>query len=149
MEQLQLLDGLDTGRPLSVSHRRKCYPEKEGTAAFGQYWGDESRSAHLHRYLHTKTSYKSAIGFQWNKACLMFILKALVQFQNENVLIIYSVPCHPRCKVLSLVKKKWRFLRKMFQDFSPHGELLWWFEVCHFGAALRLQLSPFKVILVN
>ncbi len=46
--------------------------------------------------------------------------KGLVYFQDKNVLIIDSSPCHPRCACLS-VENKLRFLRKIFQDFSLYG----------------------------
>lgn len=46
MEQVQLLDGPDFSRALGFSHRRKCDPEKEGTAASGCKRANQSRSVH-------------------------------------------------------------------------------------------------------
>jgi len=62
MEQLQFLDGLDTGRALSFPHRWKHYPKKESIAAFGRYWGDEGRSGHLHQYLHDAKTLKAPLN---------------------------------------------------------------------------------------
>ncbi len=51
------------------------------------------------------------------------VVEGEVHFQNLNFLIIYSPPCHPRCSCVSSVTKKFRFLRKTFQDFSPYSGL--------------------------
>lgn len=89
MEQLQFLDRLDTGCAFSFPHRWEYYPEKEGIAAFGQYWGNESRSGHLHQYLHnTKTlkglSNSDKIKLVW---CLNFNVQTVrvTTYVNEGI----------------------------------------------------------------
>ncbi len=52
-------------------------------------------------------------------------IKGEVHFQNEHFLIIYSPP-RKMFVFISSVEKKWRYLRKTFQDFSPYNGLQWW-----------------------